>query len=123
MTNLPASDEAFESGRAEKTHLLGEAMSIEQISSLSTFAGVVYVTHFFGSNLTHLHRPEADDDEENLQGKFWKRHRHMDNTLSNLLLALPAHLRLPSGVRDPNVVFINFSGKIKSFRACFFCCR
>ena len=123
MTKLPASDEAFDSGRAENTHLLGEAMTIEQISSLSTFAGVVYVTHFFGSNLTHLHRPETDDDEENLQGKFWKRHRQMDNTLSNLLMALPAHLRLPAGVRDPNVVFINFSGESKNFRVCCSCWR
>lgn len=113
MTNLPSSIEAFESGRAEKTHLLGETMNSEQIASLSAFAGVVYVTHFFGLNLTHLHRPASDDDEGNLQGKFWKRHRHMDNTLSNLSLALPAHLRLPAGVRDPNVVFINFSGTSK----------
>ena len=90
-------------------------MSHEQIASLSTFAGVVYVTHFFGRNLTHLHRPEPDDDESNLQGKFWKRHRHMDNVLSNTCMALPAHLRLPLGVRSPNVVFINFCSKTPFF--------
>ena len=110
MTALPATDEAYESGTPQTTSLMGEALNHQQIASLSPFAGVVYVTHFFGLNLTHLHRPEQDDDEENLQGRFWKRHRHMDNVLTNLLLALPSHLRLPAGVRDSNVVFINFSG-------------
>ena len=110
MTNLPASEDAYENGTAQATQLMGEAMTHAQIASLSAFAGVIYITHFFGLNLTHLHRPEPDDNEENLQGKFWKRHRYMDNVLSNLSLALPSHLRLPFGLRDPNVVFINFSG-------------
>ncbi|KAG8533234.1 uncharacterized protein KY384_002017 [Bacidia gigantensis] len=115
MTALPASEEAYENGTPQTTPLMGQAMSQEQISSLSTFAGVVYVTHFFGLNLTHLHRPEPDDDESNLQGKFWKRHRYMDNILSNTSLALPSHLRLPMGVRNPNVVFINFSRTFRHF--------
>ena len=110
MTNLPASEDAYESGTPQTTQLMGETMNHQQIASLSPFAGVVYVTHFFGLNLTHLHRPEPDDDEENMQGKFWKRHRYMDNVLSNLSLALPYHLRLPAGLRDPQVVFINFAG-------------
>ena len=110
MTNLPASEEAYSTGVPQQTQLIKKALTHEEIANLSPMAGVVYVTHFFGLNLTHLHRPEPDDDEENLQGNFWKRHRSMDNVLSNLSLALPEHLRLPSGMRDPNVVFINFSG-------------
>jgi len=84
-------------------------MTHEQVVTLSSFGGVVYVTHFFGMNLTHLHRPESDDQEDNLQGKFWRRHRKMDNVLLQTSLSLPSHLRLPSGVRNPNVVFLNFA--------------
>ena len=88
---------------------MNEAMTNDQVAQLSPLAGVVYVTHFFGMNLTHLHRPEPDEQEDNLQGKFWKRHRKMDNILSNTCLSLPSHLRLPAGVRSANVVFLNFS--------------
>ena len=109
MTTLPASEEAYESDTPQTTCYMNEAMSHEQVAQLSAFAGVVYVTHFFGLNLTHLHRPEPDEQENNIQGKFWKRHRHMDNILSNTCLSLPSHLRLPIGVRNPNVVFLNFS--------------
>ena len=109
MTNLPASEEAYELGIPQKTHQLREAIPRDQVASLSAFAGVVYTTHFFGMNHTHLHRAEHDDEEENLQGKFWKRHSHFDNILSNFCLALPSHLRLPHGVKNSNIVFLNFS--------------
>lgn len=61
----------------------------------------------FGRNLTHLHRPEADDNESDLNGKFWQRHRAIDATLLNVKLNLPSHLRIPLGIQDPNVVFLN----------------
>ena len=109
MTTLPASEEAFEGERPQTTNHMNQTMSPEQMANLSAFAGVIHVTHFFGLNLTHLHRPEADEQEENLQGKFWRRHRNMDNMLSNTALSLPSHLRLPLGVRNSNVAFLNFS--------------
>ena len=109
MTNLPASEEAFESNTPQKTGRLRESLSQDQVASLSSFAGVVYTTHFYGMNHTHLHRAEPDDQEDNLQGKFWKRHSWFDNILSNTSLALPSHLRLPQGVRNCNIVFLNFS--------------
>lgn len=61
----------------------------------------------FGRNLTHLHRPEPDDNEGDLNGKFWQRHRSIDAILLNIKLTLPDHLRLPLGMHDPNVVFLN----------------
>ena len=67
------------------------------------------MAHFFGWNLTHLHRPEPNDNEGDIQGEFWKRHRSLDNTLLNTSLALPQHLKLPSGIRDVNVVFLNMA--------------
>lgn len=33
----------------------------------------------------------------------------MDNVLLNTSLSLPSHLRLPSGIRNPNIVFLNFA--------------
>ena len=108
-SHLPASEEAYDNSRPEKTSPLGEAMTHEQVAHMSSFAGVVYVSHFFGLNLTHLHRPESNDGEEDLQGAFWKRHRNMDNILLNTSLSLPSHLRLPAGVRNSNVVFLNFA--------------
>ena len=61
----------------------------------------------FGRNLSHLHRPESQDNEYDLNGEFWKRHRFYDNILLNIALQLPNHLRLPGGVNDSNVIFTN----------------
>lgn len=109
MTVLPASEEAYEQSRAQQTQKLTEAMTAQQVKSLSPFAGVVFVTHFFGLNLTHLHRPEPGQREEDMEGKFWTRHRSLDNSLSQTSMLLPDHLRLPAGLRNPNTVFLNFS--------------
>ena len=58
MNCLPVSEEAYESGTANKAPTLEEAMRPQDAARLSSFGGVVLVTHFFGLNLTHLHRPE-----------------------------------------------------------------
>lgn len=109
MTCLPVSEEAYESCTAQKAPSLEEAMRPQQAAQLSSFAGLVLVTHFFGLNLTHLHRPEPNQQEHDLNGPFWKRHRTMDNDLLKTALQLPSYLRLPSGVRNPNIVFLNFA--------------
>lgn len=107
MTNLPASEEAYEKCIPQKTFPLNESMTPQEAADLSSFGGVVFMAHFFGLNLTHLHRPDPNDKEYDLQGEFWKRHRKMDNKMLNIALSLPPHLRLPAGVREPNVVFLN----------------
>ena len=106
---LPVSEEAYESGTAQKAPTLEEAMRPQQAAQLSSFAGVVLVTHFFGLNLIHLHRPEPDQQEQDMSGPFWKRHRAMDNDLLKIALQLPSSLRLPSGIRNPNIVFLNLA--------------
>ena len=63
----------------------------------------------FGRNLIHLHRPDGDDRDDDLNGEFWRRHRHMDNILLNIALSLPPHFRLPGGIADPNIVFTNMN--------------
>ncbi|KAF4636952.1 hypothetical protein G7Y89_g1138 [Cudoniella acicularis] len=109
LSNLPASDEAFEMNKAEKTQSLSEAMTPSGACNLSPFAGVVLMACLFGRNLIHLHRPDAEDRDNDLNGEFWKRHRQMDNILLNTSLSLPSHLKLPSGLSNPNIVFTNMN--------------
>jgi len=109
LTDLPASDEAFEMSKPERTQSLADAMSPSGASKLSAFAGVVLMACLFGRNLIHLHRPDADDRDNDLNGEFWKRHRNMDNILLNTSLSLPSHLKLPNGLSNPNIVFTNMN--------------
>lgn len=109
LTDLPASDEAFEMSKPETVQSLADAMSPTGASKLSPFAGVVLMACLFGRNLIHLHRPDADDRDNDLNGEFWKRHRTMDNILLNTSLSMPSHLKLPSGLSNPNIVFTNMN--------------
>ncbi len=109
MSDLPASDEAFELSKPEATQTLAEALNPSGASNLSAFAGVALMACLFGRNLTHLHRPDADDRDNDLNGEFWKRHRNMDNILLNTSLSMPPHLKLPSGLSNPNIVFTNMN--------------
>src|SRR6186713_1273805 len=109
MTYLPASDEAYDKGRSEPTCSLKDAMTPDGAQSLSAFAGIVLIACFFGKNLVHLHRSEEDDNPEDLNGEFWKRHRKLDNFLINTTMFLPEHLRVPTGMKDVNVVYLNMN--------------
>jgi hypothetical protein len=109
LTNLPASEEAFDLSRPEQTSTLEEALAPSGASKISSFGGIVLMSCLFGRNLTHLHRPDADDLDNDLNGPFWKRHRQMDNILLNTSLCLPSHLKLPDGIGTPNVIFMNMS--------------
>ncbi|KAH6636717.1 fungal-specific transcription factor domain-containing protein [Chaetomium tenue] len=107
LTNLPASDDAFDMSRPEQTPTLAEAMGPAGAGKISSFAGVALMACLFGRNLVHLHRPDVDDRDHDLNGEFWKRHRQMDNILLNTSLCLPTHLKLPNGLGNANVVFTN----------------
>jgi hypothetical protein len=109
MTNLPCSEEAFELGRPEETQTLPDCMGPSGASKLTPFGGVVLIACLFGRNLAHLHRPDADEQDHDLNGPFWKRHRQMDNIILNTSLSLPSKLKLPTGLSNPNVVFTNMS--------------
>ncbi|KAL2756152.1 hypothetical protein ACRALDRAFT_1034169 [Sodiomyces alcalophilus JCM 7366] len=109
MTNLPSSDEAFEMSRPEQTQSLQDCMMPGGASKLSSFGGIVLMACLFGRNLIHLHRPDPDDRDNDLNGEFWKRHRSMDNILLTTSLCLPPHLKLPAGLGDPNIVFTHMS--------------
>ncbi|KAI9799033.1 MAG: hypothetical protein M1826_005608 [Phylliscum demangeonii] len=109
LTNLPATDEAFDKSKPQKSLSLTEAMTTSGAGTLSPFAGVILMASLFGRNLLHLHRPTEDNRDDDLNGEFWKRHRQMDNMLLQTSLSLPTHLRLPSGLADPNIVFLNMN--------------
>ncbi|ERT01274.1 hypothetical protein HMPREF1624_02516 [Sporothrix schenckii ATCC 58251] len=106
-TVLPSSEEAFEMSRPEASIPLHDAMCPSGIGQLTPFAGIILMACLFGRNLTHLHRPDNDDKDSDLNGEFWKRHRNLDNILLNTLLGLPAQLKLPAGLQNPNIVFTN----------------
>ncbi|KAI2629375.1 fungal-specific transcription factor [Xylaria nigripes] len=107
ITNLPSSEEAFNLSRPEVTQTLVDAMNPVGAAKLSAFGGVVLMATLFGRNLTHLHRPDPNDRDEDLNGEFWKRHRFLDNVLLNTSLYLPNQLKLPAGLSNPNNVFTN----------------
>ncbi|KIW06955.1 hypothetical protein, variant 1 [Verruconis gallopava] len=109
MTNLPASEEAFLSGNPEQTYSLEQALKPNGASKLSSIGGVIVLSCMFGRNLLHLHRPSPDDNDDDLNGEFWRRHRRIEGILSHTALALPERLRLPAGLADPNAVFMNMS--------------
>ncbi|KAF5669134.1 Zn(II)2Cys6 transcription factor [Fusarium heterosporum] len=109
MTNLPASEDAFNMSRPEQTQSLTECTSPMGAGKLSSFGGIVLMACLFGRNLVHLHRPDTDDLDHDLNGPFWKRHRQMDNILLNTSLCLPPQLKLPTGLSNPNIVFTNMS--------------
>ncbi|KAL2429255.1 Citrinin biosynthesis transcriptional activator ctnR [Exophiala dermatitidis] len=109
LTNLPASEEAFNKGQPEPTLSLGDLLNGDGASSISSFGGIILMSTLYGRNLTHLHRPEKQDNDHDLNGPFWKRHRSLDNILLNTSLSLPPHLRLPAGINDPNTIFLNMN--------------
>ncbi|EED24272.1 C6 transcription factor Prf, putative [Talaromyces stipitatus ATCC 10500] len=108
MTNLPASEEAYLTGTPEKAPSLKDVLAGD-ITNLSPLGSVAVMACIFGLNLTHLHRPDPQDREDDVNGEFWKRHRAYDNILLNISLSLPQALRLPQGIADPNIVFSNMA--------------
>ncbi|PLN85367.1 putative C6 transcription factor Prf [Aspergillus taichungensis] len=108
-TNLPATEEAFIKSKPESTARLTDVLVGDGISTLSSCAGLGFMACLFGRNVVHLHRPDPHDNDHDLNGLYWQRHRSHDNILLHFTLAMPNHLRLPAGVRDPNVIFCNMA--------------
>ncbi|KAL5321959.1 hypothetical protein ACEPPN_009924 [Leptodophora sp. 'Broadleaf-Isolate-01'] len=110
-TNLPCSEYAFECGEVEETLSLDEALQSGNVSKLSSpFAGLVVASVLFGRNYAHIHpKVQNDHPEDFTNGPFWRRHREMDNTLSTIFLRLPDNLKLPHGLNNMEVVFLNLT--------------
>ena len=84
-------------------------MSSGGASKLSPFGGIVVMACLFGRNLVHLHRPGPDDQDHDINGAFWKRHRQLDHIILDTSLCLPPSLKIPAGINNPNVIFTNMA--------------
>lgn len=107
MTNLPASEDAFDRSKPMPTGNLAQAMSPGGVANIQPYGCIVLTAAMFGRNLLHLHRPEPDDNDDDINGGFWNRHRGIEQILLQTSLDIPDYLRLPTGLTDPNVVFAN----------------
>jgi hypothetical protein len=110
LTNLPSSEFAFEHGIEEETPSLAQAMTPGGATNISPFGGVIMSATLFGHNFEHLHRSGPNERPDDFaRGEFWKRHRHIDNVLSNTFMFLPDHLRAPFVSQDMNVLFMHMN--------------
>jgi hypothetical protein len=108
QTNLPSSESGFEFGIEEIAQSLSAALAPGGAASISKFAGAILIACIIGHNVVHISRKNlADHPEDFANGEYWKRHRKLDNQLSNILMSLPRHLIIPGGSNDPNVLFVN----------------
>lgn len=107
MTNLPSSEDAFERSKPMATGNLEQVLGPNGASNLQSLGGIVLTAAMFGRNLLHLHRPGPADNDDDINGGFWTRHRQIEQILLQTSLGLPDHLRLPGGLTDSNVVFTN----------------
>ncbi|KAB8232268.1 putative C6 transcription factor Prf [Aspergillus alliaceus] len=108
-TNLPATEEAFIKSKPHRTLRVEDILAGDGLSTLSSFGSVSFMAYMFGRNLSHLHRPDPQDNDHDLNGLYWQRHRSHDNVLLHFALTMPNHLRLPAGMSDPNVIFCNMA--------------
>ena len=106
-SNLPVDDDSYEKGVEKVSTSISEALDASGAAQLSPFGAVAVMACIFGRNLNHLHRQGPEDHDTSLNGNFWRRHRSLDNILLNISIGLPDHLRLPAGLADPNIVFVN----------------
>jgi hypothetical protein len=109
-THLPSSEESFENGIMETGISLSDALTPSGVSRISIFGGFILSACLFGHNFVHINQSGPEDHPEDFEnGEFWKRHRTMDNVLSNTFLFLPDNLRLPIAVRDMRTVFLHMN--------------
>jgi hypothetical protein len=78
LTNLPASEEAFEKSKPMPTGTLDQVLNPNGAADLQAFGSIVLSAAIFGRNLLHLHRPGADDNDGDINGGFWNRHRQIE---------------------------------------------
>lgn len=109
LTCLPADEKPYETSKPQRSVSLEDALEPSGAQKISSFGSVVLLAALFGRNLTHLHRPGPNDNDDDINGEFWKRHNQMDNVLLHTALALPDSLRLPHGLNDPNIIFMNMN--------------
>lgn len=106
-THLPSSEEAFNRGEEQESCTLEDAFNG---ATYGPFAGAVIICHIFSRILHHVHRERPGDRAQDERfGKFWKRHRELDNLLSSAFMHLPEIYRLPRNLHNPAAVHTNLN--------------
>lgn len=106
-TRLPASEEAFVSGREESTAFLDEVFGG---AAYDGFAATIVVCRLFKGIMHHAHRAKPNDQPGDVaHGNYWTRHRRLDNDLSSAFMFLPARFRLPQNTKDPVALHTNLN--------------
>ncbi|CAI6082258.1 unnamed protein product [Clonostachys chloroleuca] len=106
-SRLPASEEAFNSGKEEASVFIDEAL---KGASYSGFSSTIVTCRIFKKILSHVHRSRAKDRPEDLvNGPFWARHRELDNELSGAFMFLPEKFSLPRHYREPPAIHLNLN--------------
>ncbi|PVH69740.1 hypothetical protein DL98DRAFT_438392, partial [Cadophora sp. DSE1049] len=108
-TNMPSSEAAFMRGKEEPGLALKDCLVESGATRLSSsFTGMVMAVTLMCRNFDHIHAKvsteltNSNDDDE-----FWKRHRDLNNSLSDAFICLPEHLRITEELRDPNAFLLN----------------
>jgi hypothetical protein len=66
--------------------------------------------YIFNAILKHVHRTKPDDGRDDYDyGRYWNKHRELDNMLSGAFMFLPERFRLPKNLRDPAAVYTNLN--------------
>lgn len=66
--------------------------------------------YIFNAILKHVHRTKPDDGRHDYDyGRYWNKHRELDNMLSSAFMFLPERFRLPMNLRDPVAVHTNLN--------------
>ncbi|KAJ9614980.1 hypothetical protein H2200_001054 [Cladophialophora chaetospira] len=110
-TKLPSSEEDFILGQATSRSVsMQVAMTPEGVKNLSLFAATAMIAGIFGRTVTHLHRRELfDGDQEDSENAFWRRHQYLDGVLLNTLQNLPSHLQIHSSLFNPRSVLLHIN--------------
>ncbi|KAH7381868.1 fungal-specific transcription factor domain-containing protein [Cadophora sp. MPI-SDFR-AT-0126] len=108
-TNMPSSETAFMRGKEEAGLTLRDFLVESGATRLSSsFTGMVMAVTLMSRNFDHIHaKVSTESTHSNDDDEFWKRHRDLDNSLSNSFMCLPEHLRITDQLRDPNAFLLN----------------
>ena len=67
------------------------------------------LSNLCGRTVSHIHRVDPDEDGNEPDVVFWRRHRRLDKVLLDCLQHLPERMKLHSAVQNPNIVMIHMN--------------
>lgn len=110
QTDLPIRDDHFANGIYSRGMKFSDAMTPAGARNVSTLASRAIMSTLLARILSHVHRADAlDQPIDDMDNKFWKNYRHIENMLSNTATYFPESVAVTSSAafEDPNIVFWN----------------